>query len=151
MLDEGFRKLVEGIEVIRRVVEIFSPVESQPFHRIQDRIDVLCFLRYRVGVVETHMAAATVLQGHAEIQADRFRMAVVQVAVGLRWKTRADARRIGGRAGVCRCRTGFTLPCAAGVCSLRQVVFDDVANEIGDLGDGVRLRLVAGCRFVHAG
>ena len=151
MLDEGFRKLVERVEIIRCVVQIFAPVEAEPFNRIEDRIDVLRILLDRVGVVEAHVAAAVVLQRHAEVQADRFRVAVMQVAVGLGREPRADLCGVRRRGCVCRRRARLATPFARGVRALREVGFDDVADEIGDLGDGMRLRLIAGCWFVHAG
>ena len=74
------------------------------------------------------------LGGDAEIEANRLGMSEMQVAIGFRWKARADLRRIGGRTGVDRGVTGPAAPRARCVRAAGQVILDDVANEVGDVG-----------------
>jgi len=88
------RKLVEEVEVVRRGGTRWASTRSPATHRVADRIDVLGLLLGRVGVVEAQVAGAAVLVGQAEVEADRLGVTVVQVAVGLRGKARADLRRV---------------------------------------------------------
>src|SRR5207248_2980838 len=56
---------------------------AEPAHVVLDRIDVLLLLLGRVGVVEAQMAAAAVFLGHPEVQADRFGVPDMEIAIGL--------------------------------------------------------------------
>ena len=102
------RPLVELLEVIRRVIEVLAPVEAKPLHIALDRVDVFLLFLGGVGVVEAQMAAAAELLRDAEVEADRLRVADVQIAVRLRRKP-GDDRLMPARFEVGR---------------------DDVANEI---------------------
>ena len=82
-------KLVQPIEVVGGVEEVGAPVETQPVHVLLDRLDVLDVLLGRVRVVEAQVADAAELARDAEVEADRFGVADVQVAVRLRRKTGA--------------------------------------------------------------
>ena len=73
--------VVELLEVVGRVVEVLAPVEAEPADVGLDRVDVLLLLLDRVRVVEAEVAAAAELAGDAEVEADRLRVADVQVAV----------------------------------------------------------------------
>jgi hypothetical protein len=64
-----------------------------------------CSSFVRVGVVEAHVARAAVVAGEAEVQADRFRVAEVQVAVRFRREAGADPGGIVRGAGL-RCAAG---------------------------------------------
>ena len=138
--DQVFRRLVHGIEIVARVVQVLgavgAPVKAEPAHRIEYRIDVLLFFLLRIGIVEAHVADAAVVAREAEVEADRLGVAEVQVAVGLGRKARADFRRIGRRAGVRRSEARAPAPGACGVFAARQVGVDDVANEVGDVRGG---------------
>jgi len=112
-LDQVFGAGVHGVEIVRRKVQVLAPVEAQPFHRLDDGIDVLLFLFFRVGVVEAQVADAAVVARQAEIQKDRLGVPQVQVAVGLGRKARLDA----------------AAPFAGGI-----LLVDDVADEIGGRG-----------------
>jgi hypothetical protein len=106
--------LVELLEVVRGVVLAILPVEPEPPHVLPDRVDVLDVFLGRIRVVETQVARAAEFLRHAEIQADRLRVADVQVAVGF-----------GGETG----------PHAAPFPPRRQVVGHDGADEVyGALG-----------------
>jgi len=100
-------------------------------HGVYDRVDVFLFFLFRVGVVEAQVAAAAVIARQAEVQADRFGVAEVQVAVGLRRETCADARRIERTGQLLSGEAGLARPAALRVLSDRQVGVDDVADEIG--------------------
>src|SRR6185436_5167048 len=61
MFDKAFGECIESIEVVRCVIETFSPIETQPMHGVQDGIDVfLLFFRW-VGIVEAHMADTAII------------------------------------------------------------------------------------------
>src|SRR5205085_714501 len=70
-------------EVVRGEMLMRAPFEAEPAHRFLDRIDVLLLLLGGIGVVEAQMAAPAVLGGEAEVEADRLRVAEMQVAVRL--------------------------------------------------------------------
>ena len=88
--DQLDRELVEPLEVVRREQQRV-PLEAEPRDVFLDRVDVLDVLLGRVGVVEPQVAGAAALRGDAEVQADRFGVADVEVAVRLGRKARRDA------------------------------------------------------------
>ena len=88
--DEPLGEAVELVVVVGRVVAVRAPVEAEPADRIGDRILVLDVLLHRVGVVEAQVAAARVLGGEPEIEADRLRVAVMEIAVRLGREARDD-------------------------------------------------------------
>ena len=79
------------VVIVRRVVEMRSPVVAEPAHRLLDRFLVLDVLLERIGVVEAQVTGPAVLLGEPEIEQHRLRMAVMQVAVRLRRKAGDDA------------------------------------------------------------
>jgi len=91
---------------------VVRPAADQPPHVRDDGLDVLNVLLDRVGVVEPQVALAAVFAGDPEVEADRFGVADVQIAVGLRRKARDDPR----------------------IAFFRDVLRDDVADEIAGLG-----------------
>src|SRR5262249_6234372 len=99
-------------EVVGRVEQPVLPVETEPFHVLHDGLDVFGLLLLRIGVVEAQIGLATELRREAEVQADRFRMTDMQVAVRLGWKAGVYAALI---------LTGF------------QVLENDFANGIRGL------------------
>jgi len=88
---------------------VVRPTGDQPLNVLDDGLDVLDVLLRRVGVVHAKVALAVVFTGDAEVEADRFGVADVQVAVGL-----------GGEAG-----DDFR------VALLADMRCDDITNEIG--------------------
>ena len=65
------------------------PVEPQPSDVGLDRLDIFRIFGGRIGIVESQVAkAAWGVIRYAEIQADRFRVPDMEIAVRLRWKTR---------------------------------------------------------------
>jgi hypothetical protein len=87
---------VHLLEVIRGVVHPLCPVEAEPPHVLLNRVDVFGVLLGGIGVVEPEIADAAKLLGDAEVEADRLRMADVQIAVRFGWETRVERAR-GGR------------------------------------------------------
>ena len=69
---------------------MLAPIEAKPAHVALDGVDIFLFFLGRVGVVETQIAVAAEFLGDAEIQADRFGMADMQIAVRLRRKAGDD-------------------------------------------------------------
>ena len=99
-LDQVHGVVVERLEIVRRVARLAVPLEAQPAHVLLDRLDVLDVLFRGVGVVEAQVADAAELGGDAEVEADRLGVADVQVAVGLRGKTRGHTSGVLPRADV---------------------------------------------------
>ena len=144
--DQVFGGLVHEFKVIARVVEMLSaagrPVETEPMHGIEDRIDVLLLLLLRIGVIEAHVARAAVVAREAEVQADRLGVAEMQVAVGLGREARANFRRIGRRLRVRARGARPAAPRARCVRAARKVGVDDVADEVRNVRRcGFRLAL----------
>ena len=71
-------------------MEIFAPVEAEPMHVGLDRVDIFLLFLGRIGIVEAQIALAAEFLGDAEIQADRFGVADMEIAVRLRRKARDD-------------------------------------------------------------
>jgi hypothetical protein len=116
-LDQQLGELVELVVVVAREIlmidRVLAPVEAEPAHRVDDRVDVFDAFLFRVRVVEAQVAHAAVVACDAEVQADALRVADVQIAVRLGREARLDA----------------AAPFAGAV-----VVVDDVADEIGSRG-----------------
>ncbi len=88
---------MHAVEVVRCLVVVLPPVETEPADVFLDRIDVLDLFLGRVGVVHAQVAAALILQREAEVEADGLGVADVQVAVRLRRETRDDLGVLTGR------------------------------------------------------
>jgi hypothetical protein len=112
VVDQVDAPLVELLEVVGRVVEMLAPVETEPADIALDRVDVLLLLLDRVRVVEAEVTATAEVAGDAEVEADRFGVADVQVAVRLRREAR-DNRRMAPAA---------------------DIRGDDLADEVGAFG-----------------
>ena len=83
---------VHAFEVVRGLVVVLVPLEAQPADVLLDRVDVFDLFLGRIRVVHAQVAAALEFEGEAEVQADRLRVADVQVAVGLRREAGGDGR-----------------------------------------------------------
>ncbi len=123
-------ELVQVFEVVRGVVLVIAPVEAEPPHRVADGIDVFLLLFRGVGVVEPQVARSAVVAREAEVEADRFRVAVVEIAVRLRRKARADLRRIGLRCLDRERGAGLAVPPAPGELPRHEIGLDDLADEV---------------------
>ena len=93
-----------------------------------------CLLGDRVGVVEAHVADAAVILRHAEVEADGLCVTDMQISVRFRRETGADARRVLRRARLHRSGPRLARPGARGVLPRLQILLDDVADEVGDVG-----------------
>ena len=93
-LDQVFGTGDHPVEIVGGVVKVVFvfvlPGKTEPAHSVDDRVDVFGFFLFRIGVVKAQVAAATIVARQAEVQADRFGVAKVQVTVWLRRKTRTD-------------------------------------------------------------
>ncbi len=74
---------VEGLEVVRREIEVLAPVESQPLYVPLNGLGVLHVLGGRVGVIEAQVTAPVKVRRHGEVEADGLGVSNMQVAVGL--------------------------------------------------------------------
>ena len=93
-----------GFEAELRV----GPAGDEPKNIRGDRVHVLDVFLDGIGVIEPQVALAVVFAGDAKIKADRFRVAEVEVPVGLGGETRDDL----------------------GVALFGDVAGDDIADEI---------------------
>ena len=96
LADEMHGAVVVELEVVAGEEHVVAPVEAEPLHVGLDAFDVFGLLLRRIRVVEAQVAAragGSVLLRDPEVQADRLRVAEVQVAVRLRRKAR-DGRRV---------------------------------------------------------
>ena len=89
--DERLGTLVHAFEVVRREVQVLTPVEAQPTDVALHGVHELLVFRLGVRVVVAEVAASAELGGDAEVQVDRHRVADVEVAVRLGWEARHDA------------------------------------------------------------
>ena len=90
-----FVEVIRSVE--RRAAEIFiRPAIDQPADIGHDRVDVFGLFLRRVGVVHPDVADAAELVGDAEIEADRFGVADVKIAIWLRRKTCPNLRMAAG-------------------------------------------------------
>ncbi len=71
---------------------VICPAANEPLYVGDDRIHILDFFVGGIGVIHAEVANAAELAGDPKIQANRFRMADVQIAVGFRWETSVDLR-----------------------------------------------------------
>ena len=135
-LDQMFGKLVHPIEIIGRVIEIvfraMLPVKAHPADAFLDRVNVLLVFLNRVGVVKAHVADALVIGRQSEIQANALGVTDMQIAVGFGRKTRANTRPIGlTLLQLFGIGSRMTAPVARQVVALLQIVFNDLADEVG--------------------
>src|SRR5882724_10887560 len=94
-LDQALRPVVQALEIVGGVIEIGSPVVTEPVHVGLNGIDIFLLFLGRVGVVEAQMALSGKLLRDAEIQCNRLGMADVQIAVRLRMKSRPASAATG--------------------------------------------------------
>ena len=146
-LDEMFGKGVHVLKVGAREIKILLlavlPGEAKPADAVENAVDVLLILLHGIRVVEAHVAAAAVIAGEPEIKADALRVADMKIAVRLRRETRADFRRVGlpflELFGI---GSRVAAPVARLIGAFSQILFDDVANEVGRT-PGLGFRVVA--------
>ncbi len=79
------------VEIIRCKTRLAQPFEAQPLHVFFNRAHIFVGFFFGVGVVETQIAHAVISISKAEIEADGFGVADVQIAVGLGRKAGVDA------------------------------------------------------------
>src|ERR1700693_5009858 len=96
------------------------PVEAQPFHAVDDGVDVFLIFLGRIGIVEAQMATAVVIARQSEIDADCLGVADMQITVGFGRKTGDNLRQ----------RLSLLI-FAIGVSAVGNIVLDNTAQEIG--------------------
>ena len=95
--NQVLRPGIKLLEVIRRIVKVLAPIEAKPADVALDRIDILLLLLRRIGVVKAEIATSAEFLGNAEIQADRFGVPEMQIAVRLRREPGDDTVVLSGR------------------------------------------------------
>ena len=78
-------------------MNITAPVEAQPLDVVFDRLNEFDVFFCRVSIVKTQIALTLVVLRNAEIQADRLRMADMQIAIRLRRETGVNGIVFPGR------------------------------------------------------
>ena len=125
------------------------PIETQPCHGIQNRVDVFGVFFFRIGIVKAHVADASIITRQAKVQANAFGMADVQIAIGLGRKTSANFGGVGRAGGMMQSITRRACPFALRVGSLSQIGLNDLTQKIthlvGVLWGVCRLDFVVGC------
>jgi hypothetical protein len=71
---------------------VVGPASDEPVHVFDNGIHILNLLLGRVGVVHAEVAYPAEFAGNAEVQADAFGVADVEVAVRLGREARMDTR-----------------------------------------------------------
>ena len=64
------------------------PVKAQPLHAVDNGVDIFLIFFGRIRIVKAQMTAAAIVARQTKIEANRFGMADVQIAVGLGRETR---------------------------------------------------------------
>ena len=148
-----FCRAVHEVEVVASLVgrgaagglAELGPVKTEPFHRVDDAVDVFGVFFFGVGVVKAQVAHAAVVTRQAKVDADALGMAHVQVAVGLGREAGADLGGVGLALGVVGGVAGAACPAAGGIGAFFQIRFDDLAQKVagldgfGGCGGGCRL------------
>ena len=88
VLNQLHRPIMQLAEVIGGVEKPVLPIETQPLHVFDNRIDILRLFLRRVRIIEPQIALAAELLRQPKIQADRFGMANMQIPIGLGRKAR---------------------------------------------------------------
>ena len=88
LFDQLHGALIHLVEILGGIIKPVLPVKAQPPDIFLDGVDILDVLLGRVGIVHAKIADAVILQRCAEVDADRFGVADMQVAVGLGRKAR---------------------------------------------------------------
>ena len=117
-------------------MKMLAPIEPEPAQVLLDGVHVFDVLLGGIGVVHAEIAGPAKFVGDAEIQADAFGMANVQIAVRLRRKARNDtAIPLAGAEIVLASPKGgqpLTLEWVAPrACPTRAVVLAEVARIVG--------------------
>jgi hypothetical protein len=89
------------------------------------------------------VADAAVIIGQAEIKADAFGMADVQIAIGLGREAGANFGCVNFSCGLVRGIAGGACPFAFGIRALREIGFDDLTQKVAGLG-GFRRGMAGG-------
>ena len=99
LFDQLHGALIHHLKIIRGVVEAVIPVEAQPVDILFDGIDVLRIFLGGVGVVHAQVAHSAEFISGAEVDAQRFAVADVKVAIGLRGEPGVDRHALELTAG----------------------------------------------------
>ena len=88
-INEFKRALINKIKIIGSIVNI-CPVKTEPFYIFHNCVNVFNILFCGICIVKPQVADAAVFFRGAEIDANRFCVAYMQIAVGLGRKTRLN-------------------------------------------------------------
>ena len=89
-VNELLRPLIKLFKVVRGEEQSVFPVKTQPANICLDRFHVFHVFLFRIRVVKSQIARATVLLSNTEVQADGLRVADMQIAIGFRGETGLD-------------------------------------------------------------
>src|SRR5580765_1138662 len=108
---------VKSLKVVGGMVEMLSPVKTEPPDIALNRVDIFLLFLGWIRVIEPHVTAAAELLGCAKIQANRLGVPDVKIPIWFRRKA------------------GDDLLDAAGI----EITLDDIADEIAARFDRARI------------
>ena len=81
------RPAIQLTKIIRGKLGLTRPIKTKPFNVFDNCLNIFVIFFFRVGIIKAQIAGSAKLLGKAEIQADRFGMAYMQIAIWLWWKS----------------------------------------------------------------
>jgi len=87
IFDKLNSKLIQRVKIIWGIVNLFTPLKSEPFYISNNWVDIFLILLGGVGIIKSEITFAFELLSHAKVEADRFCMSNVEKTIGFRWKT----------------------------------------------------------------
>ena len=81
---------MELLKVVRCIKLPILPIESKPPDVLFDRFHIFYLLLAWIGVIKSQVTNAPKLLGKPKIEADRFGVSNMQIAIGFRWKSRMN-------------------------------------------------------------
>ncbi len=89
--DQRHRVCVEALKVVGGKEQLIVPVKAEPTHIVLNRLDIFGVFRRRISIVHAEMAdAPRLFIRNAEVEANRFGMADMEIAVRFRWEAGDD-------------------------------------------------------------
>ncbi len=107
--DQSHCKIIQLLEIVRRIKFVFSPVKPEPVDIPFHRADVLHVLGFGISIVKAKVTPTFVFRRKGEIETNRLGVSNMRVAVRLRWEARDDV---------------------ATYATFLQIIIDDLLNKV---------------------
>ena len=82
LADEPNGKIPQFLEIVACIIYV-CPFVAKPFYVVFDALNAFCVLLYRIGVIKTKIAYATIACCYAKVHGDGFGVADVQITIWL--------------------------------------------------------------------